>query len=198
MKKLFDFVIGNPPFQDNIENNSNSQPIYNIFMDATYDVANKVELITPARFLFNAGQTPKSWNKKMLHDEHFKVLKYESNGKDVFPTADIKGGVAITLRDDKKRFEPIRVFTEFSELKGIMEKTQKNTANFVSSSVTGAVPCKFTSVLRKNEKLIHGLPKSFDLRTNIFDVASTELFLSTNPNSTEYVKIYGLANKKKS
>ena len=131
MKKLFDFVIGNPPFQDNIENNSNSQPIYNIFMDATYDVANKVELITPARFLFNAGQTPKSWNKKMLHDEHFKVLKYESNGKDVFPTADIKGGVAITLRDDKKRFEPIRVFTEFSELKGIMEKTQKNTANFI-------------------------------------------------------------------
>lgn len=121
-KKLFDFVIGNPPYQDNIENNNNSQPMYNIFMDATYDVANKVELITPARFLFNAGQTPKSWNEKMLHDEHFKVLKYESNGKNVFPSADIKGGVAITYHDFLSKYDAIVDFIEYPIVKDICNK----------------------------------------------------------------------------
>ena len=50
----FDFVIGNPPYQEEIEGSSD-RPIYNAFMDAVYGISDKVELITPARFLFNAG-----------------------------------------------------------------------------------------------------------------------------------------------
>ena len=73
----FDYVIGNPPYQDGDSEASRKPPVYNFFMDATYEIADKVELITPARFLFDAGQTPKAWNKKMLEDEHFKVLSYE-------------------------------------------------------------------------------------------------------------------------
>ena len=72
-KYLFDFSIGNPPynndFNDSGENGNYAKPVYNIFMDATYKVAEKVELIHPARFLFDAGSTPKEWNEKMLHDE---------------------------------------------------------------------------------------------------------------------------------
>ena len=41
----------------------------------------KVELIHPARFLFNAGSTPKKWNKKMLNDPYLKVIYYESESK---------------------------------------------------------------------------------------------------------------------
>lgn len=75
MGKKFYAVIGNPPYQT--EGNGNktyAPPIYHEFMDAAFDVAEKVELITPARFLFNAGSTPKAWNKKMLKDDHFKVM----------------------------------------------------------------------------------------------------------------------------
>ena len=61
----FDFVIGNPPFQDNTEGTSDN-PLYHDFMDAAYEVGEKVELITPARFLFNAGKTPKNGTKKCL------------------------------------------------------------------------------------------------------------------------------------
>ena len=43
-------------------------PVYDRFMDEAYKVADVVVLITPARFLFNAGQTPKAWNQKMLED----------------------------------------------------------------------------------------------------------------------------------
>lgn len=43
-KKLFDFVIGNPPYQE-LSNNTSDKPIYNLFMDACYNVATKTELI---------------------------------------------------------------------------------------------------------------------------------------------------------
>lgn len=91
----FDYVIGNPPYQETLQNTSD-KPIYNDFMDASYQISDKVELITPARFLFNAGKTAKVWNEKMLNDVHLKVLYYEPDSSKVFSNTDIKGGVAIT------------------------------------------------------------------------------------------------------
>ena len=88
----FDYIVGNPPYQGEQNNNGRQPPIYHFFMDEAYKIANNVELISPARFLFDAGQTPKKWNRKMLNDEHFKVLYYESNGRKVFPNTEIKGG----------------------------------------------------------------------------------------------------------
>lgn len=90
----FDYVIGNPPYQDTTvgENETFAPPVYNLFIDASYEVANKVELIHPARFLFNAGSTPKKWNRRMLNDEHFKVLFYEQDSSKIFENTDIKGG----------------------------------------------------------------------------------------------------------
>lgn len=95
-KSLFDYAIGNPPynadFNNSGQNGNYAQPVYNDFMDAANEVAEKVELIHPARFLFDAGSTPKAWNEKMLNDPHFKVLHYEENASRVFPNTDIKGG----------------------------------------------------------------------------------------------------------
>ena len=63
----FDFIIGNPPYQNELTGDSNTAtPIYNSFMDAAYKISDKVMLITPARFLFNAGYTPKEWNRKIF------------------------------------------------------------------------------------------------------------------------------------
>ena len=109
----FDYVIGNPPYQDNTlgENDTFAPPIYNAFMDAAYEVADKVELIHPARFLFNAGSTPKAWNQKMLNDEHFKVLYYEQDSSKVFSNTDIKGGIAVSYRNKEQIYGAIEVFT---------------------------------------------------------------------------------------
>ena len=68
----FDVVIGNPPYQES-RDGSKDIPLYHLFMDTAYEIAGKAVLITPARFLFNAGETPKPWNRKMLADEHLKV-----------------------------------------------------------------------------------------------------------------------------
>lgn len=106
----FDYVIGNPPYQETTEGTSD-KPIYDIFMSAAFDVSDKVCLITPARFLFNAGKTPKAWNEKMLKDKHFKVLLYEQDSSKVFNNTDIKGGVVVTYRDTTQVYGAIDVFT---------------------------------------------------------------------------------------
>ncbi len=124
----FDFVIGNPPYQDETlgDNDTYAPPVYNLFMDSAYEVGDKVELVHPARFLFNAGSTPKAWNDKMLHDEHFKVLEYEEDCTKLFSNTDIKGGIAITYRDAKNVFGAIDIFTPYVELNQIIHKVLSN------------------------------------------------------------------------
>ena len=117
----FDFVIGNPPYQEETEGTSD-KPIYNFFMDGVFKIADKVELITPARFLFNAGKTLKAWNEKMLADRHFQVLYYEQNSGKIFSNTDIKGGVAITYRDATTDFGSIGAFSAYIELNSILKK----------------------------------------------------------------------------
>ena len=117
----FDVVIGNPPYQEETKDTSD-KPIYNYFMSEAYKFADKVCFITPARFLFNAGKTPKKWNAKMLNDKHSKVAYYEQDSSNVFPNTDIKGGVAITYRDAQKNFGKIGTFTHFEELNSTLRK----------------------------------------------------------------------------
>ena len=94
MTKKFDVVIGNPPYQDDaVGGSTQAPPIYHLFMDAAYAIGDRVVLITPARFLSNAGATPAAWNKKMLADQHLKVAHYQANSDALFPGTDIKGGV---------------------------------------------------------------------------------------------------------
>lgn len=125
----FDFVIGNPPYQEDIEGTSD-KPIYNYFMDEAFKLGTAVELIHPARFLFNAGKTPKAWNAKMLKDEHFKVLDYVQDSTSVFPGIRLTGGVAITYRDATKDYGAIDVFSQYKEVRTLSSKMR----GFVQSS----------------------------------------------------------------
>lgn len=135
----FDVVIGNPPYQQEGKgDNARAEPIYHDFMELSYKLSDLSTLITPGRFLFNAGQTPKAWNNKMLSDTHLKIVMYEQNSDKIFPRTDIKGGVVITLRDVTQEFEPIGVFTAFKELNEIIKKVEPslkfgNFSNLVSS-----------------------------------------------------------------
>ena len=70
-KMKFDAVVGNPPYQEEGESTRKS-PIYHLFYDSAFSISNIVSMISPARFLFDAGQTPKAWNEKMLNDKHFR------------------------------------------------------------------------------------------------------------------------------
>ena len=168
----FDVVIGNPPYQENT-NGTSDNPIYHNFMELSYKVADKVCLITPARFLFNAGKTPKAWNKKMLEDKHLKVVYYTQKSDQVFPNTDIKGGIAVTYRDIDKYYEAIETFTAFEELME-MYKLVFHRSDFKSLSYYVFAPesYKLTEKLHQDFPLAEkALSKGhkFDVTTNIFD-----------------------------
>jgi len=115
----FDAVVGNPPYQDEDETNNRKTPIYPYFYDSAYSIGNKAILISPARFLFDAGLTSKDWNRKMLNDKHLKVLFYEDDASKVFPNTDIKGGVAVIYRDINNKFGSIGQFIKSEEVRSL-------------------------------------------------------------------------------
>lgn len=207
-KKLFDFCIGNPPYQKEFTKDGNktyAAPVYNDFMDAADTVSEKVELIHPARFLFDAGSTPKAWNRKMLNDPHFKVMKYEEDASKVFPNTDIKGGVAITYHDDKENFGAIQVFTKFDEMNGILHKVVSR-ADFKGMDVLVVTRTAYRLTDRVHQdhpeyrykedsegNNIGRLSKGhdYDMSTNIFECIP-EVFFDNQPmDKHKYIRILG-------
>lgn len=207
-KMKFDVVIGNPPYQDESKglNDNYRAPIYNNFYDLSLQLSRLVTLITPARFLFNAGSTPKDWNRRMLNDEHLKIIKFIANSGDVFPKTDIKGGVAITLNDRNKKFgsissnyTPAGIYIPFRTLVKIMNQVfQNGKLNGLDTIIYAPENYRFTDKMHnENPTVLDRLSKGhkYDLKSNVFDKLS-DIFLSEDPNDRyKYVKIYGLKNR---
>lgn len=195
----FDFVIGNPPYQDEPsgDNTTYAPPIYHLFLDSTYSIADVVEVIHPARFLFNAGSTPKAWNQKMLNDEHFKVLYYEADSSKVFPGTDIKGGVIISYRDALKNYGSIEIFSPFEELNTILKKVQPNTTNTFSSIVSRRGIYKLSDVaLEEHPEIIEMQSKGHqkDVGSGAFIKLKNVVFFEKKDDNEECVQFLGLVN----
>lgn len=193
----FDYIIGNPPYQEEVEgdNKTYAKPIYDRFLDASYKLGNVVEMIHPARFLFDAGSTPKAWNEKMLNDEHLKVLWYEADSKRVFTNTDIKGGVAVTLHNASKQYEHIGVFVPYREMASVLKKVTGSPAFLpLSSEVLSAYSYKFTQKMHDDfpdahEKMSSG--HAFDLKSNVFN-RLPHILLSEKPEDGDnYLRIVG-------
>lgn len=193
----FDFIIGNPPYQDETigENKGYAPPIYHMFLENAYQLSDRVELIHPARFLFNAGSTPKAWNQKMLHDEHFQILHYYAESKDVFPNTLITGGIAISYHDADKSFGSIEIFTPFPELNSILKKVQEVPS--LGGLHTIAVS---RTAYRLTEKLHHDYPDAinllskghaFDMSTNIFERLPHVFFDEKPTDGHNYIQVLG-------
>lgn len=189
----FDVVIGNPPYQEEIEGaNTQARPIYNLFMDEYYKIADKSILITPARFLANTGATPKKWNKAMLNNKHLKIKFYELKSSNVFPNTDIKGGVVVTYHDKTQEFEPIETFIQDPLLDGIYRKVKIFKEVSLSSIMFGSDSHKFTDLMfDENKELINRTDASHRkaVSTNVFD-RYPEVFSNDEPQY-EWVQIYG-------
>lgn len=199
----FNYCIGNPPYQDTTIGNNDgfAPPIYHQFMDVAFTVSNKVELITPARFLFNAGATPKSWNEERLQDEHFKVLNYSQKSSDVFVNTDIKGGVAITYRDATKDFGKIEVFQSYVELNNIRTKVEAIATNYLTDIIYASEVYKFTEKLHKDLPNVESMLSKghkYDLKSNVFTTLADIVFFNEKPDDdNEYIKIFGLVKKER-
>ncbi|PNL92347.1 Eco57I restriction-modification methylase domain-containing protein [Aerococcus viridans] len=196
----FDVVIGNPPYQMTTEGNNRDVPIYPYFMDEAYKISNKALLITPARFLSDAGQTKSSWNQEMLNNPHLKVLYFDQYSGNIFKNTDIKGGVAITYYDNEKEFGHIEVFIRSKELEkitskvsSIMEKSinliHHNRSSYRLSDMVYKDFPEMKNKVKKSERL--------SITSNIFDKLS-DIFLDEHPkNLKDFIGILGRQNHKR-
>src|SRR5690606_33523103 len=176
-------------------------PIYNLFMDAAYEMGDKVVLITPARFLFNAGLTPTAWNRKMLEDPHLSVPHYVPDSNELFPGTDIKGGIAVTYRDAANAGEPIETFTKFPELNDILHRVhEKHDESLESAGITSSRSYRYTQSLYEDH------PEALALRpegntalvsTNAFEQFSFLYFEEQPDDGYEYVQVLGLIKNKR-
>jgi len=187
--KHWDFVIGNPAYQDEVQNKGDRpNPVYDKFLDEAFKISDVVEMITPARFLFNAGQTSKSWNHKMLSDKHLKVLYYTPNAAEVFSGINFEGGVAITLRNAKKQYGPIESFTPFEELNHIKDKVSQTSDKWLDSIVSSRGLYRFTETFFSDfpyakERLGKGSGNM--VVSNIFDLIPEAFSSSKIPDSIQ-------------
>lgn len=206
----FDFCIGNPPYQIPGDTNNKAEAIYHHFYNASEMLADKYILISPARFLFNAGLTPKEWNGKMLSDPHVKVETYIHDSSDVFPNTNITGGVVIIYRDKKRQFPPIENFIPDDTFRMIASRFSKNENNNLSSITYGG-----RSDLKFNENFIKSFPNTketilqyirkkhpaitelgpneeYEIKSSAFERTPYAFYDKEPDNPSQYYKILGL------
>ena len=194
----WDFAIGNPAYQDQTlgENKGFAPPVYDKFLDAAFEIADKVEMIHPARFLFNAGSTPKAWNEKMLNDPHYKILYYEQNSGKVFSNTDIEGGIAVSYRDIKRDYGAIKHFIAFDELRQIKSKVDNKQENSLSSIIFAAESYRFTDKMHlayPQVATILSKGHKYDLKSNVLETLGKIVFFEKEPSyNGEFIQIFGV------
>lgn len=193
-KVKFGAIVGNPPYQEKLQNTSDKQ-LYNLFMDLSYSLSKRVAMITPSKFLHNAGKTPKKWNQKMLNDVHLKIIKEYDNAKEIFNATNMSSGVVITFRDEDEIFKPIGFYTIDSTIESIKNKvigddfvSIKNIIYLQNKLDLNKVYKDFPELkeINKSEKRI--VSSAFIKLGSLFCLA---------PPSSDYVEIVGLINKKR-
>jgi len=204
MTKKFDVVVGNPPYQeDSVGESTHNMPIYDKFMDAAYEVGTKVVLITPARFLSNAGFTPKAWNEKMLADEHLMVAHFEPDSNRLFPglTDPIKGGIAVTYRDSEHKLGPIGQFTKHPELNAILQKVQASRGSSLTDlGITNDRQHRYTDKMHEENPAARALMSEgnpYKLDAGAFGRLPFLFHEEMPSDGREYVEVLGLSGRKR-
>ena len=194
----FDVVIGNPPYQEEAQGTSTKDmPIYHKFISESYKISKKASLITPARFLSNAGGTPKTWNQQMLNNKHVKVSFFEQKSGNVFPGTDIKGGVAVTYYDTEQEFESIEVFVPFIEMDSIRKKVIKKNFESIDQFVTNRGSYRYSDLIYRDFPNLMERVSDRRIASNAFEKLP-ELFFDVKPeDGNEYIKIYGRFNNER-
>jgi hypothetical protein len=195
----FNAIVGNPPYQKKATGDANgSDPIYHLFIDTACALGDKVTFIHPAKFLFNAGKTPKDWNVKMLNDEHYKVIDYWANCADVFPIVNVEGGIAVSLWDKHNNFGKIGTFVPYKLLQSTLKKvlTEKDFKSF-TELVYPRDLYRLTDILYKENPGAENRQSKghkYDVGSSVFK-KFPDLFYDKNQyGGCKYVQIYGREN----
>lgn len=91
----FKAIVGNPPYQvmDGGGNGAAAVPIYNKFVEIAKSISpDYISLIMPAKW-YGGGRGLDEFRENMLNETHIEAIFDYPNPKEIFPTANISGGV---------------------------------------------------------------------------------------------------------
>lgn len=198
----FDFVIGNPPYQEMNSCNKMSKSVYPDFVRGAKTIGRKVSLIMPARWTSGESgpyKETKGFIDKMIEGNHIKSFVLYQNSTELFNNVDIKGGVCFYVYDeDYSKDEVNYTFVE----NGIKKSTK------VSFREADNIIIRFPeliSVLKKSRNPSTETMKTLVSSWNPFGFVS-DLFVKNNEGvsriSEEKVRdndymIYGLLNARR-
>jgi len=100
----FDVIVGNPPYQIGMDDGkgnrtANITPLYNLFVEKAIAMSPRyIVMITPSRW-FAGGKGLGAYRDLMIADRRLRVIVDNPKLYDVFPQAEIKGGVSYFLWD---------------------------------------------------------------------------------------------------
>lgn len=95
----FDVIIGNPPYQLNVDKGGErdfyAKSIYHLFVEKAIELKPRyVSMIIPSRWMTNNAEgVPTEWIKRMLNSNNFKEIHDFSNGENIFNSVSIAGGI---------------------------------------------------------------------------------------------------------
>lgn len=146
----FDFIIGNPPYQEEDGGaQASARPVYQHFVTAAKEIAkDSFSIIMPARW-YAGGKGLDDFRDSMINDKHIKSLHDYPITDDIFPNVNIRGGVCIilwcqnhnadkdnttvfthtgnmTIRKERHlKTDGVNIFIRYSQAVEILEKVQK-------------------------------------------------------------------------
>lgn len=137
----------------------------------------------------------------MLEDEHLKVLLYEPDCSKIFPGQDIKGGVAVTIRNSATEYGAIGIFTAFPALNSLLKKVvdQDGFSSFAKIVYS-------RTIYRLTDKLHADYPDAlshlskghpYDMSTNIFERLPFVFFEERPDDGNIYIQLLGRENNER-
>lgn len=172
----FNAVVGNPPYQvEGGSGGSNDAPVYQLFATSAEKISTYcVSLIMPSRW-FAAGRENLlgEFRARMINNKQLERMVVFSNGTDVFPNVEIKGGICYylinshyngdchyVLHDGVVISESSRDLTSFDviirnpKLAQIVEKVKNCVAdsNFVDTIISNDTPFGISSNPKSSKK----------------------------------------------
>lgn len=167
----FDFVIGNPPYQEMNTSNKMSKSVYPDFVRGAKTIGRKVSLIMPARWTSGESgpyKETKGFIEEMIEGNHIKSFVLYPNSIDLFNNVDIKGGVCFYVYDEDysknevnytfvengiKKYAKVsfreadNIIIRFPELISILRKSRNQSSDSMKTLVSSRNPFGFVSDL---------------------------------------------------
>lgn len=176
-----DVVIGNPPYQENTGEGSRAVPIYQLFVNAAFEMSNIVCMITPARWFSASDNKSKQMRKNILCNQTNNISYYNKSDT-LFGGITINGGVSYFCTN--KKYEGNTVININGDIDSVEQMT--STEIFIPNKYYRGLMRKMTNKKRFLDNTIFS-QNAFGLDTNFFGIQG-DIVVRTSSGYNDYIE----------